>query len=84
MNLSQAALADLLDLRPLTVANYEKNKGKRGIPSLVDVVMRSLYLEHISKSSSVTHRLKQTMAPCGRKPDASFKFIGGVGLLANQ
>ena len=77
MNLSRAGLADLLKLKALTVANYEEGRSKRGIPSLVDVVMRSLYLEHIKRSSPVTRMLKQTAGQNSHKHTASFKFNRG-------
>ena len=77
MDLSQAALAELLELKTLTVANYEKGRSKRGIPKPIDVVMRSLYLEYIKKDSPVTRMMKRIADLDSHKVAASFRFNRG-------
>ena len=77
MNLSQEVLAKLLEVKALTIANYEKGRGKKGVPKSVDVVMRSLYLEYIKKDSPVTRMLKQIVELDSQSPTTSFKFNKG-------
>ena len=77
MNLSQPELAELLGVKTLTVSNYEKGKGKRGIPKSIDALMRSMYLEHIKKGSPVTRMLKQIADLNSREAASSFNFNRG-------
>ena len=77
MDLSQCALAELLNVQELTVANYEKGTGKKGIPKTVDIILRAFYLEYIDKSSAVTHLAKSIVQPGNYKAVTAFRFNRG-------
>jgi len=77
MDLSQFALAELLNVQELTVANYEKDAGKRGIPKTVDIILRAFYLEYVDKRSAITRMAKNIVQPGNHRAVNSFRFNRG-------
>jgi transcriptional regulator with XRE-family HTH domain len=71
MELSQAALAQLLQVNEQTVANYEKGKTAAG-PA--DIAIRFLILAHVAEDDAVEQELRleaeELMKPSRRASDA--------------